>query len=176
MRCLVACTFDETIASFSPRKSFNKVLLPALGLPKIFTKPAFKSLWFVVCSLLKCPIEFLQYKSATQWKPYAYSSAGLKIIQIKKSCFMTGPLPCCEGGKSTRNFKDLYQLIFNMIYTRHFINIIFSHSILLTFLLTFFHFFEIFLPTNQNIYSGFSCSGVIFSINLSIMLCNTLLC
>src|SRR6266542_3634681 len=105
MRCLVACTFDETIASFSPRKSFNKVLLPALGLPKIFTKPAFKSLWFVVCSLLKCPIEFLQYKSATQWKRYAYSSAGLKIIQIKKSCFMTGPLPCCEGGIRTSDLR-----------------------------------------------------------------------
>jgi hypothetical protein len=37
----VVCTFEETIASFSPIKAFNKVLLPAFGLPKIFTKPDF---------------------------------------------------------------------------------------------------------------------------------------
>jgi hypothetical protein len=41
MRCLVVCTLWETIASFSPINAFKRVLLPALGLPKIFTNPDF---------------------------------------------------------------------------------------------------------------------------------------
>jgi hypothetical protein len=41
MRCLVVCTFGETIASFSPSNAFNSVLLPAFGLPNMFTNPAF---------------------------------------------------------------------------------------------------------------------------------------
>ena len=41
MRCRVVCTLEETIASFSPTKAFSKVLLPAFGLPNMFTKPDF---------------------------------------------------------------------------------------------------------------------------------------
>ncbi len=41
MRCRVVCTFDDTIASFSPSKALSKVLFPAFGFPKIFTNPVF---------------------------------------------------------------------------------------------------------------------------------------
>ena len=43
MRCRVVCTFDETIASFSPIRALSKVLFPALGFPNMFTKPDFIS-------------------------------------------------------------------------------------------------------------------------------------
>jgi hypothetical protein len=42
MRWRVVCTFDETIAIFSPINALSKVLLPALGLPNMFTNPAFE--------------------------------------------------------------------------------------------------------------------------------------
>ena len=41
IRCLVVCTFGDTIASFSPISAFSNVLLPAFGLPKILTNPTF---------------------------------------------------------------------------------------------------------------------------------------
>ena len=48
MRCLVVCTLCDTIAIFSPISVLSKVLLPALGLPNMFTKPD-----FIECDLYK---------------------------------------------------------------------------------------------------------------------------
>ena len=37
----MVCALGETIASYSPINAFSKVLLPALGIPKMFANPDF---------------------------------------------------------------------------------------------------------------------------------------
>ena len=49
MRCRVVCTFGETIASFSPINALSKVLLPALGRPKIL-----RNLLSLICAKVHC--------------------------------------------------------------------------------------------------------------------------